>query len=140
MELNSPVLTDIFCATILPPITASPVQRACPSDPPTTTPKAFSLVASTTVANWDLSPHSARNVSDAAWSNTLIIALRFLRRLSAWPCSNMSRVSSFSSWKTWKIVFIIGECIGDMWYFVYCKVYVYYWWNENFQSRRYWYG
>lgn len=36
---NSPVLTDILWATILPPITASPVHRQCPSVPPTATPK-----------------------------------------------------------------------------------------------------
>lgn len=36
---SSPVLTDIFWATILPPITASPVHRQCPSVPPTATPK-----------------------------------------------------------------------------------------------------
>lgn len=35
----SPVLTDIFWAIILPPITASPVHRQCPSVPPTATPK-----------------------------------------------------------------------------------------------------
>lgn len=33
-----PVLTDIFWAIILPPITASPVHRQCPSVPPTATP------------------------------------------------------------------------------------------------------
>lgn len=35
---SSPVLTDIFWAIILPPITASPVHRQCPSVPPTATP------------------------------------------------------------------------------------------------------
>lgn len=35
----SPVLTDIFWAIILPPITASPVHKQCPSVPPTATPK-----------------------------------------------------------------------------------------------------
>lgn len=34
----SPVLTDIFWAIILPPITASPVHKQCPSVPPTATP------------------------------------------------------------------------------------------------------
>lgn len=34
----SPVLTEIFWATILPPITASPVHKQCPRVPPTATP------------------------------------------------------------------------------------------------------
>lgn len=33
-----PVLTDIFCAIILPPITANPVHKQCPTVPPTATP------------------------------------------------------------------------------------------------------
>ena len=33
-----PVLTEIFCAIILPPMTARPVQRQCPTVPPTATP------------------------------------------------------------------------------------------------------
>ena len=36
-----PVLTDILCATILPPITAKAVQKACPRIPPSVTPTAF---------------------------------------------------------------------------------------------------
>lgn len=38
LENSSPVLTDIFWAIILPPITASPVHIQCPSVPPTATP------------------------------------------------------------------------------------------------------
>lgn len=38
VQLISPVLTDIFWATILPPTTARPVQRQCPRVPPTATP------------------------------------------------------------------------------------------------------
>lgn len=34
-----PVLTEIFWAIILPPITASPVHKQCPRVPPTATPK-----------------------------------------------------------------------------------------------------
>lgn len=94
---HSPVLTEIFCATKRPPITASPVHKACPSDPPTTTPITSSLVASTTVASCDRSPHSARKVNDAAWNSTLSTAFRLRLLFSAWPCSSMSSVSSLSS-------------------------------------------
>lgn len=37
-DKDSPVLTEIFWATILPPITASPVHKQCPTAPPTATP------------------------------------------------------------------------------------------------------
>jgi len=35
------VLTDILCAINLPPITASPVHKACPNVPPIVTPTTF---------------------------------------------------------------------------------------------------
>lgn len=38
MSFHLPVLTEIFCAIILPPITAKPVHRQCPTVPPTATP------------------------------------------------------------------------------------------------------
>lgn len=38
MSFYLPVLTEIFCAIILPPITAKPVHRQCPTVPPTATP------------------------------------------------------------------------------------------------------
>ena len=37
----SPVLTDILCATIFPPMTAMAVHTACPKVPPNETPKGF---------------------------------------------------------------------------------------------------
>lgn len=36
-----PVLTEIFCATIFPPITANAVHMACPRVPPRITPSGF---------------------------------------------------------------------------------------------------
>lgn len=38
VSFHLPVLTEIFCAIILPPITAKPVHRQCPTVPPTATP------------------------------------------------------------------------------------------------------
>lgn len=61
------VRTDIRCAIMRPPMTASPVQRAWPRTPPTMTPYALSRAASTIVDNCDRSPHSATNVIVKAW-------------------------------------------------------------------------
>lgn len=57
------VRSEIFAASILPPITARPVQKAWPTRPPSTTPKGFLDAASATVAICERSPHSARKVS-----------------------------------------------------------------------------
>lgn len=89
-QVNSPVLTDILWAIILPPITASPVHKTCPNVPPTATPKGFwktrlfqnkslhtgasllletltSLAARMMVVSCDRSPHSARKDRVKAW-------------------------------------------------------------------------
>ncbi len=44
------VRSDIFAASILPPMTANPVQKAWPMRPPRTTPKGFLDAAKATVA------------------------------------------------------------------------------------------
>lgn len=65
-----PVRTDIRVAIILPPITASPVHKACPKTPPTITPYTFSRAAKMIVVNCERSPHSAKKVIENAWSKT----------------------------------------------------------------------
>ena len=49
-------------AMMRPTRTAPPVQTVWPRQPPTTTPQTSFSPASTMVASWDLSPHSAMKV------------------------------------------------------------------------------
>lgn len=67
-----PVRTDILWAIIRPPITANPVQKACPKTPPTITPYTLSRAAKMIVVNCDRSPHSAKNVIENACATTRI--------------------------------------------------------------------
>jgi len=60
-----------LAAIIRPPMTANPVQIACPTTPPTQVPQISSRAASTTVASWDRSPHSAKKVMVKACRYTL---------------------------------------------------------------------
>ena len=60
---QSPVLTEILLANKRPPITARPVQIACPTMPPNVIPNGFCVVAIAMVVICDLSPHSARKVN-----------------------------------------------------------------------------
>lgn len=56
------VRTEIFVAIKRPPMTARPVQMACPRTPPMMTPQRFSLAARTIVVICERSPHSATKV------------------------------------------------------------------------------
>jgi len=57
------VLTEILVASRRPPRTATLVQMACPTMPPTVMPRGFWMAAIAIVVICDRSPHSARNVS-----------------------------------------------------------------------------
>ena len=80
------VLTEIIVAMKRPPITARPVHKACPKQAPNVTPTTFSREASTTVAIWDRSPHSAKKVIVNVSMNTRLtncISFRLMRVVKA---------------------------------------------------------
>mmetsp|Transcript_26409 Transcript_26409/g.45171 ORF Transcript_26409/g.45171 Transcript_26409/m.45171 type:complete len:299 (-) Transcript_26409:73-969(-) len=89
---RSTVRSEIEEASSLPPMTAAPVQQACPMVAPRVTPKGSRAAPRAIVAIWERSPHSARKVRVKACSMILLI-----ESVSFFACSSPVSEAASSS-------------------------------------------